>query len=94
MDSYRSRGKEVSMTKEESAKVLAVKYVLDYNTFGRSDKLKRDLIAIRERYQVGEEEDAEFEALFRKYCDDLRRNTRETPLWARKIMAERYALNV
>lgn len=82
------------MTKEESAKVLAVKYVLDYNTFSRSDKLKKDLIEIRMRYQVGQEEDAEFEALFSKFCDELRKSVRETPRWARLVMAERYALNV
>ena len=74
--------------------MLAVKYVLDYNTFNRSDRLKTDLLDIRMRYQVGKEEDAEFEALFRKYCDDLRKKTRETPRWARQIMAERYSLNV
>ena len=91
MDAYGYRGKE-SMTKDECAKVYAVKYVLDYNTFRKSDRLKRDLVDIRLRYEVNE--DAEFTRLFERYCEDLRKNRRETPRWARLIMAERYALNV
>ena len=77
------------MTKDDCAKVMAVKYVLDYNTFRRSDRLKGDLVEARIRYGG----DEEFDRLFRRYCDDLREKE-ETPRWARLIMAERYSLNV
>lgn len=80
------------MTKDDSAKVLAVKYVLDYNTFQKSDRLHRDLIEIRSQYILTN--DKEFDALFEKYCEKLREDKYNMPLWARRIMAERYSLNI
>ena len=78
------------MTKEDSAKVMAVKYVLDYNTFKRNSRLNEDLIAILALYK----DDKEYDALFERYCTELRESKREKPLWARLIMAERYSLNI
>lgn len=79
------------MTKEESAKVFAVKYVYDYNTFARSSRMKDDLVEIHFKY-MGDEE---FNRLFDKYCQELRdRGVGNAPRWARLIMAERYSLNV
>ena len=79
------------MTKEEAAKVLAIKYELDYNTFKKSDRFKEDLMKIRGKYLGGGDE--EFSRLFDKYVDELR-FSQEIPFWARQIMAERYALNI
>lgn len=78
------------MTKEEGAKIMAVKYVLDYNTFRKSEKLKEDLTMIRAQF-MGDEE---YNRLFEKYCEELRGCKDEMPRWARLIMAEKYALNV
>ena len=78
------------MTIDESAKVMAVKYVLDYNTFRKSDKLKHELLEINMKYS----DDKNFERLFDKYCSELRKCRGMMPLWARKIMAERYALHI
>jgi len=82
------------MTKEECAKVLAVKYVYDYNTFRKSEKLRHDLAEIHFRYQTGDG-DKEFEALFVKYSEELKRyGIGNPPRWAKMIMAENYALNI
>ena len=70
------------MTKEDSAKVMAVKYVLDYNTFKRNEKLKSDLVAINALFG----DDKEYNMLFEKYCKELREKE-EMPRWARLIMA-------
>lgn len=79
------------LTKQDAAKVMAVKYVLDYNTFKKSDRLKSDLVDINIMYNG----DQEYERLFSKYCKELSECGREEkPLWARQIMAERYSLNV
>ena len=79
------------LTKRDAAKVMAVKYVLDYNTFHKSDRLKHDLLEINVMYNG----DKEYEQLFSKYCKELSECGRgEKPLWARQIMAERYSLNV
>lgn len=83
------------MTIEESAKVLAIKYVLDYNTFRKSTKLYEDLKVICDTYNVGNiDEDKDFGRLFERYKKELEDDKRNTPRWARLIMAERYALNV
>lgn len=83
------------MTKEEAAMVLAVKFVYDYNTFNKSDKLRHDLAEIRIRYMLEGSDDQEFERLFERYRSELERNgVGNAPRWAKLIMAERYALNV
>lgn len=83
------------MTIEESAKVLAVKYVLDYNTFRKSTKLYEDLQTICATYNVGNiDEDKTFGELFERYKKELEDNKHDVPRWATVIMAERYALNV
>lgn len=80
-----------AMTKEDSAKVLAVKYVYDYNTFARSDRLRHDLADIHFRYM----DDADFNAMFDRYSRELERlGVGNAPRWAKLIMAERYALNI
>ena len=78
------------MKKDEGAKIMAVKYVLNYNTFRKSSRLKEDLTKIHLMWS----EDDEFNRLFDKYCKELKESKGEMPLWARKIMAERYSLNV
>lgn len=78
------------MTKEEGAKIMAVKYVLDYNTFRKSEKLKSDLTMIRAQF-MGDEG---YDRLFNRYCEELRVCNNEMPRWARLIMAEKYALNI
>ena len=88
MDTYWDKVSKI--TKDEGAKIMAVKYVLDFNTFRKSDRFKSDLVEIRMAYSG----DDEYEQLFNKYCDELRKSRNETPRWARLIMAERYALRV
>ncbi len=78
------------MTKEECAKVMAVKLELNYNTFSKSDKLKSDLVDINIKYG----EDDAFWGSVDKYCEELRKCSGEKPRWARMLMAERYSLNV
>lgn len=77
------------MTKEEGAKILAVKYVLDLNTFRKSERMKDDLTWIRTMYMS----DTDFERLFDRYCADLRER-KDMPRWAKLVMAERYAINI
>ena len=78
------------MTKEECAKVMAVKLELNYNTFSRSDKLKSDLVDIHIKY--GQDDD--FWGIVDKYCNELKDCRGEKPRWARMLMAENYSLNV
>ena len=68
---------------------MAVKYVLDYNTFRLNERMRNDLVDIRARYGG----DAEFARLFERYCEDLR-ECEGVPRWARLIMSERYAIHV
>ena len=85
------------MTKDESAKVLAVVYVYDTNTFRRSERLRKDMADIRVDYRFadGKSDDKEFNELFDRYCRQLEKNGRDNPpRWAKLIMAERYALNI
>lgn len=73
--------------------MLAVKFVYDYNTFRKSEKLRHDLAEIHFRYQT--DNDEEFNRLFDKYCADLRRlGVGKAPHWAKLLMAERYAINI
>lgn len=78
------------MNKEDAAKIFAIKYELDYNTFRRSERLKDDLVWIRTMF-MGDEE---FDSLFERYCEALRQHRNDLPRWAKLIMAERYSLNV
>lgn len=77
------------MTKDDAAKVFAVKYILDYNTFIRNERMREDLMTIRRLFF----DDDEFLELWEKYNDDLRQSG-EIPRWARLIMAERYSINI
>ena len=77
------------MTIEQCAQVYAVKYVLDYNSFKKNEKLRRELTEIHIRFNGNKE----FDTLFEKYVADLR-TKEEMPRWARLIMAERYSINI
>lgn len=77
------------MTKDEAAKVFAIKYILDYNTFLRNARMREDLLQIRRLFF----DDDEFLELWEKYNQELR-EAREIPRWTRLIMAERYSINI
>lgn len=79
------------MTKDEGARLLAIQYELGYNTFKKSERYINDLTEIKRTF-LGKG-DEEFEQLFDKYVDELRLST-QRPLWARRMMAENYSLNI
>ena len=82
------------MTKDECARILAIKYVYDFNTFRKSERLRHDLAEIHFRYQTGDPDDG-FDALFERYTSELTRfGVGNPPRWAKLLMAERYALNI
>ena len=75
------------MSIEQCAKVFAIKYVYDLNSFKSNERMRRELTEIRIKYSGNKE----FDGLFDRYIEELSRKE-ETPMWARQLMAERYRI--
>ena len=75
------------MTIEQSAKIYAIKYVLDLNSFKKNERMREDLTWT----SIKHHNDKKFERLTEKYISEIR-NRKETPMWVRILMAERYKI--
>ena len=84
------------MTKEESARLLAVYYVFDSRRIKADERVRRDIVDIYATYgkNDGLTADREVNELFEKYRQQIEGCSPDIPYWVKRMMAEKYKIHI